>query len=122
METILNGIQEFILVITPQMEIIDVNDAFLSKMHYTRQDVIGKKCYEVYHNEKHNCNGGQTDCPLREVVSNKRQMRKIQTRLMLDGEKRYYEVNIYPIWEKDGKIQKFIHISRDITQHRKEEK
>ena len=122
METILNGIQEFILVITPQMEIIDVNDAFLSKMHYTRQDVIGKKCYEVYHNEEHNCNGGQADCPLREVVSNKRQMRKIQTRLMLDGEKRYYEVNIYPIWEKDGKIQKFIHISRDITQHRKEEK
>jgi signal transduction histidine kinase len=40
---------------------------------------------------------------------------------MADGEKRYYEVNIYPIWEKDGKIQKFIHISRDITQHRKEE-
>ena len=40
---------------------------------------------------------------------------------MPDGENRYYEVNIYPIWEKDGKIQKFIHISRDITQHRKEE-
>jgi C4-dicarboxylate-specific signal transduction histidine kinase len=58
---------------------------------------------------------------LKEVVRNKRQIRKIQTRLMPDGEKRYYEVNIYPIWEKDGKIQKFIHISRDITQHKKEE-
>jgi signal transduction histidine kinase len=54
-------------------------------------------------------------------VRNKRQVRKIQTRLMPDGEKRYYEVNIYPIWEKDGKISKFIHISRDITQHKKEE-
>jgi two-component system NtrC family sensor kinase len=41
--------------------------------------------------------------------------------LMANGENRYYEVNIYPIWEKDGKIQKFIHISRDITQHKKEE-
>jgi signal transduction histidine kinase len=48
-------------------------------------------------------------------------MRKIQTRLMPNDEKRYYEVSIYPIWEKDGKINKFIHISRDITQHRKEE-
>jgi PAS domain S-box-containing protein len=122
METILNGIQDFIMVITPQMEIIDVNEAFLSKMHYTRKDVIGKKCYEVYHQIGHPCNGGQTDCPLREVVSNKRQIRKIQTRLMPDGEKRYYEVHIYPIWEKDGKIHKFIHISRDITQHKKEEK
>ena len=121
METILNGIQDFIMVITPEMEIIDVNDAFLSKMHYERKDVIGRKCYEVYHKIEHPCNGGQTDCPLREVVCNKRQIRKIQTRLMPNGAKRYYEVNIYPIWEKDGKIQKFIHISRDITQHKKEE-
>ncbi len=121
METILNGIQDFILVITPDMEIIECNEAFLTKMHYTREDVIGKKCYGVYHKIDHPCEGGLIDCPLKEVVRNKRQIRKIQTRLMADGEKRYYEVNIYPIWEKDGKIQKFIHISRDITQHRKEE-
>ena len=121
METILNGIQDFILVITPKMEIVDANESFLTKMRYAREDVIGKKCYEVYHKIDHPCNGGETDCPLREVVREKRQIRKIQTRLMPNGEKRYYEVNIYPIWEKDGKIQKFIHISRDITQHRKEE-
>ena len=121
METILNGIQDFILVITPDMEIIECNDSFLTKMRYAREDVIGKKCYGVYHKIDHPCNSGLTDCPLKEVVRNKRQIRKVQTRLMPDGEKRYYEVNIYPIWEKDGKIQKFIHISRDITQHKKEE-
>jgi len=121
METILNGIQDFILVITPDMEITECNESFLTKMHYSREDVIGKKCYGVYHKIDHPCNGGLTDCPLKEVVRNKRQIRKVQTRLMPDGEKRYYEVNIYPIWEKDGKIQKFIHISRDITQHKKEE-
>ncbi|CAB1064945.1 hypothetical protein D1BOALGB6SA_9742 [Olavius sp. associated proteobacterium Delta 1] len=121
METIVNGIQDFILVITPDLEIIDANESFLSKMRYAREDVIGKKCYQVYHKIDHPCNGGETDCPLKEVVRNKRQVRKIQTRLMPDGQKRYYEVNNYPIWEKDGKISKFIHISRDITQHKKEE-
>ena len=122
METIVNGIQDFILVITPDMEIIDANESFLTKMRYVREDVIGKKCYQVYHKIDHPCNGGETDCPLREVVRNKRQVRKIQTRLMPNGQKRYYELNIYPIWEKDGKISRFIHISRDITQHKKEEK
>jgi len=121
METIVNGIQDFILVITPDMQIIDANESFLTKMRYAREDVIGKKCYQVYHKIDHPCNGGETDCPLREVVRNKRQVRKIQTRLMPNGQKRYYEVNIYPIWEKDGKISRFIHISRDITQHKKEE-
>jgi signal transduction histidine kinase len=75
----------------------------------------------VYHTIDHPCNGGEADCPLKEVVRNKRQVRKIQTRLMPNGQKRYYEVNIYPIWEKDGKISRFIHISRDITQRKKEE-
>jgi PAS domain S-box-containing protein len=121
METIINGIQDFILVITPDMEIIDANESFLTKMRYARADVIGKKCYEVYHKIDHPCNGGEIDCPLKEVVRNKRPVRKIQTRLMSNGQKRYYEVNIYPIWEKDGKISRFVHISRDITQHKKEE-
>ena len=121
METLVNAIQDFILVITPDMEIIDANESFLTKMRCSREDVIGKKCYQVYHKVNHPCNGGEVDCPLKETVRNKRQTRKIQTRQMPNGEYRYYEVNIYPIWEKDGKINKFIHISRDITQHRKEE-
>ncbi len=121
METILNGIDDFILVITPQMEILEANASFLNKMGYTPADVIGKKCHQVYHKIDHPCNDGRTDCPLQDVVRNKRHVRQIQTRIMPDGQNLYYEVNIYPIWEKDGKVSKFIHISRDITQHRKEE-
>ena len=121
METILNGIQDFILVITPDMEIIEANEAFLTKMNYTPQEVIGKKCHQVYHKIDYPCTDDETNCPLREVIRNKRQARQIQTRVMPNGENRYYEVNIYPVWEKDGKISKFIHISRDITQRKKEE-
>ncbi|UCF94498.1 MAG: PAS domain-containing protein [Desulfobacterales bacterium] len=121
METILDGIQDFILVITPDMEILEVNEAFLTKMGYTRENVIGKKCHAVYHKIDHPCSDERANCPLREVVRNQRQVRQIQTRVTPAGEKRYYEVNIYPIWEKGGKISKFIHISRDITKHKKEE-
>ncbi len=121
METILDGIQDFILVITPDMEIIEANESFLTKMGYSSKDVIGKKCHQVYHKIDIPCSNGETSCPLREVIRNKRQVRQIQTRVLPSGEKCYYEVNIYPIWEKDGKISKFIHISKDITQHKKEE-
>jgi PAS domain S-box-containing protein len=121
METILNGIQDFILVLTPDMEILETNASFLAKIGYTHEEVIGKKCHEIYYNLAQPCDADEIDCPLREVVRNKRSVRKIRTRLLPSGEKRYYEVNVYPIWEKDGKVSKFIHISRDITQHKKEE-
>jgi PAS domain S-box-containing protein len=121
METLVNGITDFILVINPDMTISDVNESFLQKMGYTRNQVIGRKCFEVYHGLDRACEGRPGACPLREAIQNKREIRRIQRRVLPDGETLYYEVSIHPIWEKRGKIAKFIHISRDITQQRREE-
>ncbi|MBW1996507.1 MAG: PAS domain-containing protein [Deltaproteobacteria bacterium] len=120
-ETILNGIQELIAVITPEKEIIDVNEAFLRQMRCSREEVIGKKCYEVFQNLKELCDDQKFTCPLKEVVKNKGPFRQIMTRVGSDGQPRYFEVNIYPTWEKEGKISKFIDISRDITKRMREE-
>jgi two-component system, NtrC family, sensor kinase len=121
METILNGIQDFILVINSDMTIGEANTSFLRKMGYTRSQVIGRKCHEVYHKIDHPCDRSTDNCPLQEVIRNKRQDRQIQRRVLPNGDERYYEVSTYPVWEKDGKISRFIHISRDITQQRQQE-
>jgi len=120
-ETILNGIQDLITVITPDLEIAEANEAFLEKMGYVREEVIGRKCHEIFQQINQPCSIEDLPCPLKEAIRNKRHCRQIRTRLGSDGEQRHIEVNAYPVWEKSGKISKFIHISRDITQHRKEE-
>jgi PAS domain S-box-containing protein len=121
MQTILNGIQDLISVISPEMEIVEVNDAFLQQMGYTREEVIGKKCYEVFQNRAARCNQPSIACPLDEVIRNQRRSQQIMTRISQNGDPIYFEVSAYPIWEKDGKISKFIEISRDITQRLEEE-
>jgi PAS domain S-box-containing protein len=121
MKTILDGIQDFILVITPEMEILEANGAFLEKMGYTREEVIGRRCHEVYNRLDEPCNTGGEVCPLREVIKNQRSVRQISTRGSPKGKLRHFEADIFPIWEKDGKISKFIHISRDITERKEEE-
>jgi PAS domain S-box-containing protein len=121
METILNGIQDFILVISPDMSIVEANESFLQKMGYSQAQVIGRKCHEVYHKIDHPCERYPGDCPLQMVIRNKRQERQVQKRVLPNGDIRYYEVSIYPIWEKSGKISRFIHISRDITEQRQQE-
>lgn len=120
-ETIIDGIRDFILVLTPEMEVVEVNQAFLQKTGYSRKNVIGRKCFQIYHKIDHPCDERKVNCPLKEVIRSKRQIRQIQTRRLPNNEKRYYEVNIYPIWEKDSQISKFIHISKDITKHKQEE-
>ncbi|MDZ7580645.1 MAG: ATP-binding protein [Deltaproteobacteria bacterium] len=121
METILNGIQDFILVITPEMEITEVNESFLKKTGLTREEVIGRKCHHVYGQLNHVCDNPNLICPLEEVVRNKTQCRQVQSRKDANGRTRHFEVNVYPIWENRGRISKFIHISRDITRRFKEE-
>jgi two-component system NtrC family sensor kinase len=120
-ETILNGIQDFILVITPEKEIVDVNAAFLRQMHYTREEVVGHKCYEVFQRATKKSSNCHLVCPLEKVVQNKRACRAVLTRIDHRGELQYGELTIFPIWEKDGKISKFIEISRDVTERKREE-
>ncbi len=69
METLFNGIQDFILVITPDMSIVDANESFLEKMGTTRDRVIGRKCFEVYHGADTVCERPEDICPLKEVVA-----------------------------------------------------
>lgn len=121
METILNGIQDFISVITPDMTIVDANEAFLNNLGLSRDKVIGRKCYEVLQEDLIDCTSNDQACPLNEVVRNKRPARQVRTRKGRNGKVHHIEVNIHPVWEKDGKIVKFIHISRDITARMEEE-
>ena len=121
METILNGIQDFILVITPEREIVEVNESFLRLMNYSQDEIIGKKCYEVFQRVTRKSSNCHIVCPLEDVIRNKRPSHRILTRMGSDGETRYAELTIFPIWEKNGKISKFIEISRDITKRKREE-
>ncbi len=121
METILNGIQDFISVITPDMTIVDANEAFLNNLELSRDEVIGRKCYEVLQRDSIDCTNRDQACPLNEVVRNKRPTRQVRTQTGRNGKVHHIEVHIYPVWEKDGKISKFIHISRDITTRMEEE-
>ena len=120
-ETILNSIQDFILVITPDMEIVEVNQAFLDQMGYSREEVIGRKCHEVFQKINRQCNSQGIVCPLQEVIRNKRPSQQVLKRLDHDGQSRYVEVTVFPIWEKGGVVSKFIEISRDITDRRRQE-
>jgi len=90
-------------------------------MCYARNEVIGKKCHEVYQKSNTPCSFDDIVCPLKKVIDNKRPVTKVMNRFNHNGERRYMEISIFPIWESNGKISKFIEISRDITERKVEE-
>ncbi|MCA1785044.1 MAG: PAS domain-containing protein [Desulfobacteraceae bacterium] len=121
-ETILNGIRDFILIISPDQKILEVNDAFLKHMQYRREDVIGKQCYEVFQRITQKSSNCHEHCPLDQVIKKRRHCQVELSRVDQKGKTWYTELTIFPIWEKKGKVAKFIEISRDITKRKSDEK
>ncbi len=121
MDTILNAIQDFILVLTPEMEVIEANEAFMTKMGYSYEEVIGRKCYELFWNLTEPCFLINRECPLNQVIRNKRPIQHTNSLVNRKGELRHFEIKIYPIWEKNSRISKFVYISQDVTQRIQEE-
>ncbi len=123
METILNHIQDIIVVISTEMEIIEVNQTFLDYMGHSREEIIGQKCYEVLQKKDHHCYiNDNTFCPINDVIRNRQPSRRTSLRQVdQNGKQRHLDVIVYPIWEKDGKISKFIEIGRDVTELKNEQ-
>jgi two-component system NtrC family sensor kinase len=120
-ETVLNGIRDFICVISPDREILFANEAFIEKMRFLPEEVIGKKCFEVFQRRTEICSSDDISCPLENVVRNKRKIQRVYERINRNGELRYTEVTIFPIWDESNRIAKFIDISRDITERKIQE-
>ncbi len=120
-ETILNGIEDFILVLGKDRTIIEVNDSFLREMGYTKEEIVGKRCHEVFQKADKRCRGDNHFCPLTEVITNRECTRKVIKRKDKHGDPHFVEVSIFPIWDEGGDIVKFIEVSRDITARKREE-
>lgn len=122
MKTILDAIQDFIVIISPEKEIVEVNDTFLKQMKYERDEVIGRQCSEVFQQIKDKSSNCLEKCPLERVIREKNYCQEELIRYDKNKNPRYTELTIFPVWEKPGKISKFIEISRDITQRKLDEK
>jgi len=116
-EAILDGIQDFIVVIKPDMTITEVNKEFLERMGYSREEVIGRKCFEVYQrmNRQCRCNDENRICPLQDVIALREARQRVFPRVNSQGKVVYVELELHPIWERDGSLSRIIEISRDVS-------
>ena len=71
-QTILSGIKDFVLIISPEKEIMETNAAFLNQVGCSREEVIGRKCYEVLKEDQRENSNCLSICPLEEAIKNKK--------------------------------------------------
>jgi PAS domain S-box-containing protein len=113
LETVINSIDDGIVVLDLQRRVIAANDAFLARTGRTRSVVLGCCCREV----------GPLACPthdcpaLRCLDTRERQVRIIERR-MPDGTVKWEEVHASPMVGEHGELLQVVEVWRDISDRR----
>ncbi len=107
-------IHEDVLVIAPNYQILDANDALLKRLGRTRDEVIGRSCFEVTHHYSAPCAVDSCHCPLKETLANLKPFTATHVHLDKDGREIHVAISCYPLMGPDGVVGA-IEISKDIT-------
>ncbi len=116
LETIVNGIEDHMMVIDLNYRIIEVNRVLLETVGLKREKVVGKHCYEVSHHLNAPCTIPDHPCPLKDAVAMGKPASATHVHFDKDGRERYYHVVCHPLFDKKGRVHQVVDLSRDITQ------
>jgi two-component system, NtrC family, sensor kinase len=115
LETIVNGIEDQMMVIDLDYRIIEVNRALLEMVGLKREEVVGKHCYEVSHHLKEPCSVPDHPCPLKDAVAFGKAASTTHVHFDRQGREHYIHVVCHPLFGENGKVKGVIDLSRDIT-------
>jgi len=105
------------MLIDKDFRIIWANKKVKELTHWETKDIIGKYCYKITHHLEEPCKEPLDVCPLKEMTGKKAYA--LHTHFDKEGEPIYVEVIAHPLMDEKGETNRFIHISRDVTERMK---
>ena len=100
------------LIIKPDKSILTANQIFLETRNLTKEQLVGKKCHEIFYGGKVCPN---EVCPLNKVVSEKKGQSILRRSYSLTG-KQFWEDRVFsPILDENGNVDYIMESLRDVT-------
>ena len=113
---ILDCLNDMVMVVDPEYRIIIANKRLSEMVGERREDIIGKRCFEVSHNRKNAC---IKNCPLKSVFENGSEKTISHTHTFWDGTRKYEEVSFRPIKDQNNNVVHVLEIIKDLTENKK---
>ena len=113
LETVINSIDDGIVVLDPQRKIIAANDAYLRRTGRQRDQVLGCHCYQLGISS---CN--IPDCPTLAYLKSGTQQVRICEHRNDNGKVAWEEIHVSPIVDASGHTTHVVEVWRDISERR----
>lgn len=101
------------LILKPNRTVINVNRIFIERLGLTKDDIIGKRCHEIFFDSESAC--PFENCPLDKVAARRKPYSILRQSLASDGEERWEERVFSPILDDDGNVKYVLESLRDVT-------
>ena len=111
LETVINSIDDGIVVLDGTRNVVAANDGFLARTGRSRSEVLGSCCRATGH-----CT--VDDCPTLACLESGESQVRICERLTLDGGVAWEEVHASPIRGPSGRVLQVVEVWRDISERR----
>ena len=113
LETVINSIDDGIVVLDAERHVIAANDSFLLRAQHSREDVLGCQCGKL-------TPGGCTvqDCPTLACLKEGERQVRICERRTPEGRVVWEEVHASPILNRSGELRQVVEVWRDISDRR----
>jgi PAS domain S-box-containing protein len=115
LERILNSMVEVLVVMDIDHNIIDVNGSFLRYYGGKREDIVGRKCYEVMYRLSKPCSKAQRRCPMQTVLKTGKPVSGEYTHKTTEGYEFIFEVTVFPLVDATGNIEALVEMQHDVT-------
>lgn len=112
---ITDGIDEEILLIDKDYKILWANKRARESCSLPASEIIGNYCYKLTHSLNEPCKFPLHGCPLQESIQEGKAVVSLHTHFDMKGNSFYVEVSAYPLYDEKGVVERYIHISRDVT-------
>jgi len=103
---------DVMLIIDKDYNIENINDSGMKLLGKSKEQVVGRKCYEVFHRLSAPSKG----CPLKKSLKTK-EVESID--YFEEDFGRRFSIKCSPIFDEKGKILRFIDLMHDITERKK---
>jgi len=117
--SILANMHESIAVINREYQITDVNTTFLTTIGCSREEAVGRYCYEVSHGYSEPCDRYGEECNLPEVFATGEPWHYLHELTAADGSKVWLDIILSPFRDDQNNITHVIEAARDVTEQKR---
>lgn len=107
-----------VIIIDNTHTIVDANEAYLRKVGYTKDELVGQKCYKVCHGSDVPCaglEGQEFQCPHVVVTQTGKPAHFIHCHKVKDGSQLWFDISSSPMEYQNGKVTKIVQTYVDVT-------